>query len=107
MFLLTDQQPKLLAGGPGLQLKRNEAASPSLLDDLRNDKGMGWVPDQMWFTYLPLHATAGQLDYDLAISVGTNTVPRLIDTGVSAAQAHVVHVRRRGVRSGRSLRRPS
>lgn len=90
VFLLTDQQPKLLAGGPGLQSKRNEAASPLLLDDLRNDKNMSWVPDHMWFTYLPLHATAGQLDYDLAISVGTNTVPRLIDTGVSAPQAHVV-----------------
>ena len=45
VFLLTDEQPKLLAGGRGLSVGRSEWASTPLLDDLRSDKGMEWVPD--------------------------------------------------------------
>jgi hypothetical protein len=83
VFLLTDQQPKLLAGGTGLSLDRNETASASLLSDLRIDKGMSWVPQHMWFTYLKLDVPAGDLGYDLAISDQPNAVPRLADTGVT------------------------
>jgi hypothetical protein len=90
VFLLTDTQPKLLAGGPGLGLKRSEPASAQLLDDLRSDKNMGWVPQSMWFTYLPLSVTAGELDYDLAISTRPGAIPRLTDTGVSAPQTHPI-----------------
>ena len=85
VFLLTDGQPKLLAGGTGLALLRNEPAPASLLDDLRIDKGMGWVPPSMWFTYLKLDVPAGQLGYDLAVSDQPNAVPRLVDTGVTAS----------------------
>jgi hypothetical protein len=87
VFILTDSEPKLLAGGPGLTLARHEWATPELLADLRSDKGMGWVPDRMWFTYLPLDTTAGNLDYDLAMSTHDGTTPRLADTGVQAEQA--------------------
>jgi hypothetical protein len=90
VFLLTDGQPKLLAGGTGLSLKRNEPASALLLDDLRSDKGMGWVPAHMWFTYLALHVPAAQLGYDLAISDTPNAVPRLVDTGITAEAAYPV-----------------
>jgi hypothetical protein len=92
VFLLTDRQPKLLAGGTGLSLSRNEAASTSLLDDLRNDKNMAWVPQSMWFTYLKLHVPAGQLGYDLAVSQDANptVVPLLRDTGVSADQVQPI-----------------
>ncbi len=90
VFILTDSEPKLLAGGPGLALSRHEWASPELLSDLRTDKGMGWVPDRMWFTYLPLDTTAGKLDYDLAMSTHSNSVPRLTDTGVQADQARPI-----------------
>jgi hypothetical protein len=90
VFLLTDGQPKLLAGGTGLSLKRNEPASALLLDDLRSDKGMGWIPQHMWFTYLALHVPAAQLRYDLAISDRPNAVPRLVDTGITAEAAHPV-----------------
>ena len=92
VFLLTDNQPKLLAGGTGLSLERNQSASTSLLDDLRIDKGMGWVPDHMWFTYLKLDVPAGRLGYDLAVSDQPNAVPRLIDTGVTATVARPVTV---------------
>jgi hypothetical protein len=96
VFLLTDQEPKLLAGGSGLSLQRNEAASSELLTDLRTDKGMGWVPAQMWFTYLKLDVPAGQLGYDLAVSDHTNAVPLLADTGVLASVARPVTVPDRG-----------
>ena len=98
VFLLTDTRPKLLAGGGGLSLDRNEQASELLLSDLRSDKGMGWVPDHMWFTFLRLDVPAGELDYDLAISTRPDAVPSLADAGVTAAQA-----RRIDVRAGRAL----
>jgi hypothetical protein len=87
VFLLTDNEPKLLAGGPGLQLKRHEWASDQLLADLRSDKHMDWVPKRMFFTYMPLNTTAGLLDYDLAISDQPGAVPDLAATGVEAAAA--------------------
>ena len=86
VFLLTDDEPELLAGGPGLQLRRSEPANASLLSDLRSDKGMEWVPNSMWFTYLQLDATAGTLDYDLAVSNDAKVAPAKIDTGVSNPQ---------------------
>ena len=51
----------LLAGGPGLDLERRERASSSLLDDLRSDEGMGWVPgaDAPWLPGTVLVALAG------------------------------------------------
>ena len=76
MFLLTDDEPELLAGGPGLTLERSEAASDLLLDDLRSDVGMKWVPEDMWLSYLQLDADAAELDYDLAVAVAPTTSPR-------------------------------
>ncbi|HET9729065.1 MAG TPA: DUF2330 domain-containing protein [Acidimicrobiia bacterium] len=90
VFLLTDNKPKLLAGGPGLSIQRDESASPQLLDDLRSDKGMGWVPDHMWFRYLRLDVPAGQLDYDLAVSDGPGQLPSLRAVGVDAQQVRAV-----------------
>jgi hypothetical protein len=90
VFVLTDQKPKLLAGGAGISLDRNEPASQSLLDDLRSDKGMGWVPSSMWFTYLRLETAARNLDYDLAIAAHPSALPSLSDAGVEVAQAHVL-----------------
>jgi hypothetical protein len=86
VFLLTDERPKLLAGGPGLTLARDEEASGSLLADLRSDKGMEWVPPEMWLTYLELEAPAGELDYDLAAAVD-GSLPEVADIGVEASQA--------------------
>jgi hypothetical protein len=97
VFLLTDNRPKLLAGGPGLTLPRDEQASQLLLSDLRSDKGMEWIPKKMWFTFLRLNVPAGQLDYDLAVSTQANAVPALADTGVTAAEARPVDPREAGL----------
>jgi hypothetical protein len=90
VFLLTDEEPDLLAGGPGLILDRSEPASSSLLDDLRSDVGMEWMPEEMWFTYLQVDAEARELDYDLAASVTPDTLPSLADTGVEAPEAREI-----------------
>jgi hypothetical protein len=87
VFLLTDERPELLAGGPGLTLQRSEQASTPLLDELRSDKRMKWVPQDMWLSYLTLDADAVDLDYDLAVSVGADEEPSIMDAGVGPASA--------------------
>ena len=90
IFMLTDDKPKLLAGGRGLRLERSEAASTSLLSDLRSDKGMEWTPQAMWLTYLRVQAPAGDLGFDLAASTRAGESPSLMDAGVTAPEAHAV-----------------
>lgn len=85
VFLLTDDRPELLAGGPGLTLDRSVAASESLLGDLRSDDGMGWVPEDMWLSYLQLEASAGDLAYDLAVSTTDGRAPSPSDAGIALA----------------------
>jgi hypothetical protein len=70
VFLLTDEEPDLLAGGRGLTVERSVAASDSLLFDLRTDRGMEWVPEEMWLTHLTLAESAQDLDYDLSVGAG-------------------------------------
>ena len=89
VFLLTDDRPQLLAGGPGLALERSEAASPGLMADLRSDVGMGWLPREMWLTYLELSVPADELTYDLAISTDPEVHPSLDDVGIELAAAAV------------------
>ena len=90
VFLLTDDEPSLLAGGPGLTLARSEPADDLLLSDLRSDVGMEWVPEDMWLTYLQVGTEAETLDYDLAISDDRGTPPTITDTGVEVAEARPV-----------------
>jgi hypothetical protein len=87
VFLLTDEEPMLLAGGTGLTLERNEQADELLLDDLRSDVNMGWVPERMWFSYLSLDAPAAELDYDLAVATHPGVTPSPVDAGVPEADA--------------------
>jgi hypothetical protein len=83
VYLLTDGQPALLAGDDdGLRRERSEAASSSLLADLRSDKGMEWVPDAMWLSYLRLDTTAGALTYDLAVDTSGANRPSPVAAGL-------------------------
>ena len=86
VFLLTDDEPELLAGGRGLDVNRSEPASQLLLDDLRSDRGMEWVPEDMWFTHLTLEESAGDLDYDLSASAAGRS-PSLVDAGLAGDAA--------------------
>ena len=87
VFLLTDDEPKLLAGGSGLTIGRSEAASTPLLSDLRSDKGMDWVPSSMWLSYLQVDAPAGDLHFDLAVSAHKDTLPTIERAGIAAPEA--------------------
>ncbi|HKX74508.1 MAG TPA: DUF2330 domain-containing protein [Acidimicrobiia bacterium] len=87
VFLLTEEKPELLAGGTGMTLERSEPATSPLLDDLRSDVGMEWMPEQMWLSYLKLDSPAAELDYDLAISATPGVAPDFTDTGVPPPQA--------------------
>ena len=89
VFLLTDVEPSLLAGS-GLRLERSEPASGSLLDDLRADRGMKWVPHDMWLTYLKADVDVGDLTYDLAAAPSRYDAPLVRDTGIEHADALVV-----------------
>lgn len=82
VFLLTDEEPALRTGGPGLTLARSEPASADLLADLRSDTGMGWVPDSMWLSYLRVDTPARALDYDLAVSTRADVVPSARRVGI-------------------------
>jgi len=74
LFVLTDQEPSLtpaLWDMPGMTLKAYGPASDSLLQDLRSDKGMTWLPTQgMWLTAISLHTSAENVTYDLSIDGG-------------------------------------
>ncbi|MGH2449850.1 MAG: DUF2330 domain-containing protein, partial [Candidatus Limnocylindria bacterium] len=69
VFLLTERRPSLmpLPYAEGLRLAHSAPASPSLLDDLRSDRGMEWVPADAWLTQVAIDARAADLRYDLAI----------------------------------------
>jgi hypothetical protein len=68
VFLLTDQQPGLLPRPrEGLALSHDASASSRLLDDLRGDEGIGWVPESAWLTELSVNTKVADLQYDLAV----------------------------------------
>ncbi len=69
VYLLTDRTPTLLpaATGDGLVLDHTAPASTSLLDDLRSDRGMEWVPDSAWLMKVRVDSRAADLSYDLAV----------------------------------------
>src|SRR6266566_2660427 len=78
VYLLTDHAPALLpnpTGTNGMRLDNSQQASQSLLDDLRSDRGMEWVPSDGWLTKIAIDADAPQLSYDLAIDASGMGVP--------------------------------
>jgi len=87
VFMLTDRKPQLLTGDRGLQLARSEPASTQLLDDLRADKGMEWVPQQEWLSYLKIDTPAGLLTHDLAASVNPLQPPSRVDAGIASSNS--------------------
>ncbi|MGB2695714.1 MAG: DUF2330 domain-containing protein [Dehalococcoidia bacterium] len=83
VYLLTDDQPALLpAGHAELALAHSEAATSTLLDDLRSDDGMGWVPQDAWLTKLQVDSAAGDLGFDLAVDASGNGAPSPVAAGL-------------------------
>jgi hypothetical protein len=88
VYLLTPDRPNLLPRpNDGLVEVRSEWASQSLLDDLRSDKGMEWVPAKAWATYLAVGEEPSQLRYDLAIDAAGTGAPSPVMAGLEAPPA--------------------
>ncbi|HEV8670431.1 MAG TPA: DUF2330 domain-containing protein [Candidatus Limnocylindria bacterium] len=85
VYLLTDRKPVLLPApfANGMLLEHSATASASLLNDLRSDKGMDWVPEMAWLTKIGINAAASQLTYDLAVSAN-GSVPSRVAAGLEA-----------------------
>ncbi len=79
IYVLTPERPTFLHG-TGLTLEHSDVATTALLDDLRSDENMEWVPDSGWLSYLVLATDAEDLFYDLSIGVG-DVRPSLVDAG--------------------------
>jgi Uncharacterized protein conserved in bacteria (DUF2330) len=89
VYLLTDQAPALLpapTGSNGIRLDASEAASPSLLGDLRSDRGMEWIPARGWLTKVAVDGTAGQLGYDLAVDASGAGRPSAVAAGLALSE---------------------
>ncbi len=86
VYLLNEAEPNLLpeAGpGSGMTLEVSEAASGSLLRDLRSDRGMKWLPTSgMWLSYLRIKTDAGTLKHDLAIDASGVGEPSPVAAGL-------------------------
>ncbi len=98
--MLTDRRPALLTG-PGVQLIQSRPAEPSLLSDLRSDRGMSWIPLAGWLSYLTVDAPARSLTYDLAADVSgrgrpsrtaaaitPGVSPRLVSTAATGVETN-------------------
>jgi hypothetical protein len=87
VFLLTDTKPALLPnpgallGTRGMSLAHSAPASRQLLDDLRSDEGMDWVPASGWLTKVAIDAAAPDLRFDLAIDASGAGRPSPRDAG--------------------------
>lgn len=83
VFLLTDRKPAVLpAGTPGLTLTHSAAARQPLLDDLRSDERMEWVPTSGWLTQLRIDSSAADLAYDLAVDASGQGSPSRLAAGL-------------------------
>ena len=89
VYLLTDRKPAILPlarGANGLTLPYDRAASPALLNDLRSDTGMEWVPANGWLSQLRIDTNAATLSYDLAVDVQGHS-PSRVAAGLEAPGA--------------------
>jgi hypothetical protein len=94
VFLLTDGAPVTLpqAVAPngsenqtGLIRRVSEPASKSLLDDLRSDKHMSWVPTEAWLTFIDVNEHSADLIHDLAIDASGFGRPDPVAAGYEVA----------------------
>ncbi len=83
VFLLTDDEPALLpAPNDGMFLSHSQPATDLLLDDLRSDDGMGWVPQSAFLTKLEINSSTADLRYDLAVDTSGNDRPSRVAAGL-------------------------
>jgi len=87
VFLLTEAAPALLPApnNNGFELEVSETASDVLLQDLRSDKGMQWLPESgMHLSYLKIDTPASKLRHDLAIEPTGRGIPSYVAAGLAS-----------------------
>jgi Uncharacterized protein conserved in bacteria (DUF2330) len=83
VFLLTDQLPTMLPqASKELALSHSAQANKRLLDDLRADEGMSWVPESGWLSKVSVDNTTANLRYDLAIDASGLGMPSRVAAGL-------------------------
>jgi hypothetical protein len=88
VFLLTETAPTMLprplvrGQDEGMILEVSEQASPELIAELQSDKGMSWLPDDMWLSYLKIDTPASKLGHDLAIDASGFGEPSPVAAGL-------------------------
>jgi hypothetical protein len=90
VYLLTDRVPTILPAASrvsGLRLEHTAPASTALLDDLRSDRGMEWIPESAWLMKVGVDARAGDLRYDLAVDATGIGRPSRVAAGLEAPPA--------------------
>jgi hypothetical protein len=84
VFLLTDGIPSFLPDPRvGFSLVHSAPAREGLLNDLRSDDGMAWVPRSAYLTKLRIDSPAASLAYDLAIDASGQGTPSRLQAGLS------------------------
>ncbi len=84
LFLLTDRRPAMLPApsfGGALRSEHSAPAPLTLLNDLRSDKGMDWIPAAGWLTKIRVDAAASDLTHDLAIDASGANAPSRVAAG--------------------------
>ena len=74
---------------PGLALTHNAPATSGLLDDLRSDERMEWVPASAWLTKVKVDSRAGEIAYDLAVDASGQGTPSRVAEGLDPAERSV------------------
>lgn len=93
VYLLTDHAPALLpapTGSNGMRLDHSDRATQSLLDDLRSDRGMSWVPSDGWLTKVAIDGAAPLLSYDLAIDASGAGTPSYVQAGLASPAPMII-----------------
>jgi hypothetical protein len=83
VFLLTDRPPALLPEtSRALTRVHSAAARTLLLDDLRSDERMEWVPQSGWLTQVRVDGRASDIRYDLAVDTSGRGAPSRLASGI-------------------------
>lgn len=86
VYLLTPGTPTLLPASEareGFRRTHSGPASKSLLNDLRSDTGMGWIPQEAWLTKVSINSSAASLTYDLAVDASGKGAPSPVAAGLA------------------------
>ncbi len=84
VYLLTDIKPAFLPEpSAGMSLVHDAAARDTLLNDLRSDDKMEWIPQAGWLTKLRIDSKASDLSFDLAVDASGQGAPSRLAAGLS------------------------